>query len=88
MVQLKPGEILIKAKYLKAEVSEPLISYVTKKFNVVFNILFSDVEIIEGCPIGGTVGILSGNHEGIDDTIEYFKSKEINVEVIKDAGVS
>lgn len=88
VVRLNKGEILVKIKYLRAKVSEPLISAVTKKFDVVFNILFSDVEIIGDAPLGGTVGILSGSDESIENAIKYFKDKEINVEVIKDARVS
>lgn len=86
VVQLKSGEKLVKLQYLKAEVSEPLISAVTQKFGVIFNILFSDVEIINGCPLGGTVSILSG--ENSDEAMEYLKGKGIHAEVIKDAAIS
>lgn len=86
VVQLKSGEKLVKLQYLKAEVYEPLISAVTQKFGVIFNILFSDVEIINGCPLGGTVSILSG--ENSDEAIEYLKGKGIHAKVIKDAAIS
>lgn len=88
VVRLKAGELLVKIKYLRAEVSEPLISAVTREFSVVFNILFSDVEIIGGCPIGGTVGILSGTGDSVKNAVQYFRDKEIQVEVIRDAGIS
>lgn len=86
VVRLKNGEKLVKLQYLKAEVSEPLISAVTQKLGVIFNILFSDVEIIDGCPLGGTVSILSGAKSA--EAVEYLKEKGIHVEVIKDAAVS
>lgn len=88
VVALKEGEVLVRIKYLRAEVSEPLISEATKRFDVVFNILFSDVEIVGNAPIGGTVGILSGSAEGIANAIRYFEEKNINTEVLKDARIS
>jgi D-methionine transport system ATP-binding protein len=88
VVNLEKGDILVKMKYLKAEVSEPLISTITAKFGLVFNILFSDVEIIDGFPLGGTVGILSGSSEGIESALKYLKEREISVEVIKDGRIS
>ena len=85
VVHVRPGEILVKIKYLNAMVSEPLITTIAVKFALAFNILFSDVEIIGNRPLGGTVGIISGWSEDIDKALAYLKEKEIAVEVIKDA---
>ena len=53
-----------------------------------FNILFSDVEIIGEFPLGGTVGMISGNSDNIDRALDYLRERDIAVEVIRDARVS
>lgn len=85
IVELKENEVLLMMKFRGATVSEPLISTVSKKFDVICNILFGDLEIVSGAPIGGTVGIFNGEPLKIQDAINYLKAQDISVEVIKDA---
>ena len=85
IVQLKPGEVLVSMHFRNATVSEPLISTVSTKFGVVCNILFGDLEIISGAPLGGTVGIFSGEAANLVKAFAYLREQDISVEVIKDA---
>lgn len=85
IVDLAQDESIIKIQYQKVQVSEPLISMVSKKFAVTLNVLFSDVEIVDGFPIGGSVAIIKGEQEQIAKAYEYIRSKGVSVEVIKDA---
>ena len=39
-------------------------------------------------PIGGTVAVISGDRQQITKAVEYLISKNVGVEVIKDARVS
>ena len=59
----------------------------TYKFNVILNIIFANIEIIQDAPIGGTVAIMSGKSEDIDAALDYIRDKNVGVEVIKDARV-
>ena len=86
MVKLKPGELMARLVYVYADVSEPLISYASRAFDVVINIVLADVEIVAGSMVGGTVVIFSGPRENINRAIDYYKSKDIRVEVLQDAG--
>ena len=88
IVDLMHGELLVMMKFKSSTVSEPLISTVSKKFDVVCNILFGDLEIISGAPLGGTVGIFSGDDDNIGRAIEYLRNQDITVEVIKDGRAS
>lgn len=81
----RQGEVLAKLSYRQKDVAEPLISTAAKQFDLSINIVLADVEIIGGAPIGGTVVILHGESDLIDDAIKYFRSKNVGVEVIKDA---
>ena len=88
VVQLKPGELIVRLSYIQRTVSEPLISTVSRKFDITLNIIFSDIAIVQNAPIGGTVAIISGEREQITQAIAYLIEKNVGVEVIKDARVS
>ena len=88
VVQLKPGELIVRLSYIQRNVSEPLISTVSRKFDITLNIIFSDIAIVQNAPIGGTVAIISGEREQITQAIAYLIKKNVGVEVIKDARVS
>ena len=88
VVQLKPGELIVRLSYIQRNVSEPLISTVSRKFDIVLNIIFSDIAIVQNAPIGGTVAIISGEREQITQAIAYLIEKNVGVEVIKDARIS
>ena len=88
VVALKPGERIVRLSYVERNASEPLISTMTKKYGVILNIIFADIEIVQNAPIGGTVGILSGPQDKMDEALEDLRSKNVGVEVILDAGNS
>ena len=79
---------VVRLSYIQRNVSEPLISTVSRKFDIVLNIIFSDIAIVQNAPIGGTVAIISGGRDQITQAIAYLSEKNVGVEVIKDARVS
>ena len=85
VTQLRPGELIVRLSYIQRNVSEPLISTVSQKFNVTLNIIFADIAIVQDAPIGGTVAVISGDRQQITKAVEYLISKNVGVEVIKDA---
>ena len=85
VINLAKGQLLVRLSYLDRGVSEPLISSISQKFSLVMNILFADIELINGAPIGGTVGILDGTQENIYAAIDYLRKKHVNVETLKNA---
>lgn len=86
VTRLKPGEMIVRLSYVEKNVSEPLISTVSRAFDIDLNIIFSDIEIVQDAPIGGTVAIMSGEREQINLAMNYLAEKNVGVEVIKDAG--
>ncbi|MCI7124984.1 MAG: ATP-binding cassette domain-containing protein [Agathobaculum sp.] len=85
VVRLQPGELIVRLSYVQRNVSEPLISTVSQKFNITLDIIFADVAIVQDAPIGGTVAIISGERQQITKAMEYLIEKNVGVEVIKDA---
>ena len=88
VVQLKPGELIVRLSYIQRNVSEPLISTVSRKFDITLNIIFSDIAIVQNAPIGGTVAIIRGERAQITQAIAYLIEKNVGVEVIRDARIS
>ena len=88
VVQLQPGEVIVRLSYIQKNVSEPLISTLSQRFQISINIIFADIEIVQDAPIGGTVAILSGEREQITKAMEYLIEKNVGVEVLKDARVT
>jgi D-methionine transport system ATP-binding protein len=88
LVRLSPGERIVKLKYLEKDVSEALVSIISRRFNIDANIIFGDVEFLGDAPMGGLVLIMNGRKEDIDGAIAFLRDKNVGVEVILDAGVS
>ena len=87
-MQIQPGEVIVRLSYIQKNVSEPLISTLSQRFQISLNIIFADIEIVQDAPIGGTVAILSGEREQITKAMEYLIEKNVGVEVLKDARVT
>ena len=88
VARLQPGGLIVRLSYVQRNVSEPLISAVSQKFNITLNIIFADIAIVQDAPIGGTVAIISGERKQITKAMEYLMDKNVGVEVIKDARAS
>lgn len=87
IANIKPGECIVKFKYLVRSASEPLVSTISRQFNINVNIIFGNVELIGSEPIGGLVSILSGESKDIEDALDYLRNKNVGVEVILDARI-
>ena len=84
VTKIKPGECIVKFKYLVRSSSEALVSMISRKFNINANIIFGNIELIGSEPLGGLVAILSGKASDIEDALTYLKDKNVGVEVILD----
>ena len=84
VVELKEDEKILKLKYLENSTTEPIISIISREFNVDANIIFGNVEIIQESPLGGLIVIIKGQEEQIKKVINYLKENNVEVEVIKD----
>ena len=85
VVQLKPGQRILRFRYLEKSACEALVSGISRRFSIDLNIVFGSIEIIGDHPIGGLVVIANGNSSDIDDAIEYLRSINVGVEVIQSA---
>ena len=88
VVDIKENEKILKLKYLENSTSEPIISIVSREFNVDTSIIFGNIEIIQDLPLGGLIVIIRGEEVQINKVIAYLKENKVEVEVIKDGRIS
>ncbi|MBU5486928.1 methionine ABC transporter ATP-binding protein [Clostridium sp. MSJ-8] len=83
IIDISKGPIL-KLTYLNENAEEALISNVSTKYNIEFNILHGKIEYISGRPIGILYINVLGNKEVVEEAIEYLREKTERLEVIRD----
>ena len=86
VVHLEKDEKLVRFTYIKKNVSEPLISAISRLYEVTINIIFAEIEIVQDAPIGGTVAIVSGEATTIDRALKHISALDVGVEVLKTGG--
>lgn len=87
VLNIQPGEVVIRSSYIKRDVSEALVSQISRQFNLNVNIIFGNIELIGGNPIGGLVSIVQGESAKIDAALDYLREKNVGVEVILDGRI-
>lgn len=84
VVHLEKDEKLVRFTYITKNVSEPLISAISRLYEVTINIIFAEIEIVQDAPIGGTVAIVSGEDSVIERALKHIMALDVGVEVLKD----
>lgn len=84
LLNLKSGDVLVKLSFVGATTGEPLITKLSKSYNVSANILFGNVEIIQNTPVGVLLVGLSGDEENIDNALNYIHESGTNLEIVED----
>ena len=81
LVALSPGQVIARLTFARGNVGEAAISQLSRQFDVDANIIFANVDILEGTPLGGLVVIFSG--ERVGEAIAWLCEKNVVVEVLK-----
>ena len=85
LLDLKPGQCILSLRYLERNVCSALVSYLSRTYDVDLNIIFGNVEMIDGHPLGGLIVIAEGKEKSIRECIEYLESIHVGVEVLLNA---
>ena len=83
VVALAEDEILIRLTYSDETASVALIYELTKQFDLKTNIIFGDMNLIQGVAIGTLVVNCCGKQGDRDAAIKYIKKQGVKVEVLK-----
>ena len=76
-------DTLIKCVFAEQNVDEPLVSDVSRRFDVNMNIYLGSVEILQGKALGGLVLKVEGEPENRQAVIDYLRQHKVRVEVIE-----
>ncbi|KRN04104.1 methionine ABC transporter ATP-binding protein [Holzapfeliella floricola] len=76
---LKPGEQLVQLSYSGDTTDEPIIVSLYQKFGVSANILYGNVEILQGTPIGSLIVILSGDAIKVSESLEFLTQSGVRI---------
>ena len=83
VVKLESDETLVRFTFIQKNVSEPIISAMSRLYEITINIIFADVEIVQDAPIGGTVAIVSGKADVVKRALAHIEQQGVGVEVLK-----
>lgn len=84
LTQINHGEKMVLLTYSGSNAGEPLISYLSKVYDVRANIIYGNIDYLKGRPLGKLVVTLSGAPEHIEEALHYINSQGVEVEVLKE----
>ncbi|WP_318476387.1 methionine ABC transporter ATP-binding protein MetN [Photobacterium leiognathi] len=73
---------LVRLEFTGASVDAPLISQVTRKFNLNISILSSDMDYAGGVKFGLMLAEFFGDHTAVNDAVDFLRQNKVNVEVL------
>ena len=85
MMQVKPGEKLVRLTFRQDSVGDSVISKISRRFHANLNIVLANVDILQGHPLGAMIAVIGG--DDVDSALEYLRAHQISVEVMRDGPV-
>ncbi len=76
---LTDDDDLLQLSFVGEGTGEPLLATLNQNFEVVTNILYASVDILDNTPVGELVITLSGDLENRKEAFDYIKTKDIRV---------
>ena len=87
LAEIREGEMLVRLVFEKECVGEHVLTSAAKETGIDLNLLLADAEYLQGRPLGGIVGILSGAPESVEKGLSYLREHHVRCEVIRDGRV-
>ncbi|WP_025728183.1 methionine ABC transporter ATP-binding protein [Atopobacter phocae] len=82
VAQLSEDAQLVELKYVGETTSEPLIQDLYKRFDVSTNILYGNIEMIQGIPVGRLMVTIAGTSEQRQAAFNYLKANDVTTTII------
>lgn len=83
LLNLQENDTLANISYVGTNTSEPLISHLSSRFHIATNILYGNVEILQGTPVGNLLVVLSGDPVQKQKAFAYLESKGVSIDTLK-----
>lgn len=86
LLKAGPTERIFKLKFIGVDVGQPIVSEVSKKFDVHINVLFGNITELLNTPFGHLIIEIIGKESEIQKAIHYIGSKNIQIEEVLSNG--
>lgn len=80
---LQENQIFARLTYTGNNTNEPLIAGLYRQYQIVANILYGDIEILQGTEVGSLLVILTGEQDKLTAGIAQLAQAGVNVEILK-----
>lgn len=80
---LSENSLLVQLKYAGSSTDEPLLNELYKHYQVMANILYGNIEILDGTPVGELVVVLSGEKAALAGAQEAIRQAGVQLKVLK-----
>lgn len=78
-LNLSESQQLVQLQYVGASTDAPLITELYKRYDVVSNILYGNVEILQDTPLGNLIVVMSGDPDKLAAAWEYCQDAGIQI---------
>ena len=85
ILRLKANEQLLRLKFRRQSAAQPYISEISRRHHLNVNIIFGDIDILQGAPLGSLVVIVQGDEKNVAEATNYLQQNDVDVEVMKRA---
>lgn len=82
-IALSKGQWLVKLSYDENSTGKAMLSHISRAYQVDANIIFGNVELLQGIGLGSLAIILEGKQTAIEDAVAALEQQGVNVEVLK-----
>lgn len=80
---LPEGQVFAQLTYSGNSTNEPLITSLYQHFGIVANILYGNVEVLQGTEVGSLLVILSGEQDNFEDALDFLAARSVSVNILK-----
>ena len=77
-------EWLVELSYVGEQTGQPIIAEMFSTYQVVTNILYGNVEIIQEVPLGSLIVTLKGTFDNRQRALDYLNSQGVSVTILKE----
>lgn len=80
---LHENALLVELKYTGHATDEPILNQIYKHYEVTANILYGNIEILDGVPVGELIVVLEGEKEKLTQSLNALEEAGVSVVILK-----
>ncbi|AUJ31739.1 MAG: methionine ABC transporter ATP-binding protein [Liquorilactobacillus nagelii] len=88
LAKLKADERIVQLTYVGNAVSEPLLVKLYRDFDVEANIIYSNIEVLRGTPVGTLFVIIKGTTAGQQKALDYLQNQGVIITQIAEQSLA